>query len=63
MEKRVAVLEADMKSLIKDVSEIKGRVLSMPTTWQHIQINVALVALVGVIFGGAALILKAVGTP
>jgi hypothetical protein len=60
MERRVAALEADMKSLIKDVAEIKGRVLNMPTTWQLFGLNVALVALVATIYAGAAVVWRSV---
>lgn len=58
MEARVAKLEADMsevkgdlKSLLKDVSEIKGRVASMPTAWQLLGMNLTIVlAVMGATF-------------
>ncbi|MFG1376980.1 hypothetical protein [Xanthobacter autotrophicus] len=58
MEARVARLEDDMKEIRSDlkalridVAEMKGRVASLPTTWQ-------LITLVFGILGGAFLILK-----
>lgn len=46
---RVAALEGDMKevktdlkSLVKDVAELKGRIMSMPTTWQLLSVNFTL---------------------
>lgn len=58
MEARVAKLEADMsevksdlKSLLKDVSEIKGRIASMPTAWQLLGMNLTIVlAVMGATF-------------
>lgn len=58
MEARVARIEddmkeirADLKAIRIDVAEMKGRVASLPTTWQ-------LITLVFGILGGAFLILK-----
>lgn len=49
MEARVKKLEddfkdikGDLKSLLKDVAEIKGRVSAMPTTWQLIGMVLAI---------------------
>lgn len=58
MEARVGRLEEDMKeiksdlkSLLRDVAEIKGRVASLPSTWQ-------LITLVLGIFGSAFVIVR-----
>lgn len=34
MEARVKALETDIRTLVKDVAEIKGRLYAMPTTFQ-----------------------------
>lgn len=61
MEARVKRLEDDMKeikgdlkSLLKDSSEIKGRLAGMPSTWQIVGIVAAMLALV--IAGGGGLL-------
>lgn len=61
MEARVKRLEDDMKeiksdlkALLKDSSEIKGRLAGMPSTWQIVGIVAAMLALV--IAGGGGLL-------
>ena len=34
LEKRVEALEGDMKTLVRDVAEIKGKISQMPSTFQ-----------------------------
>lgn len=42
LEKRVGVLEADLKTLMKDVAEIKGKISQLPTVWQLVLANFGL---------------------
>lgn len=65
MEARVKRLEDDMrevktdlKTLIRDVSEIKGRVANMPSTWQMIGISAGLIGIVIASGGGLLAILR-----
>ncbi len=65
MEQRVAKLEddvremrGDIKALIKDVAEIKGRLQAMPTTWQLVATNIGLAI---AIVGGMAAVFALVG--
>jgi hypothetical protein len=51
LEKRFDRFEAKVDALIKDVAEIKGRVSTMPSTWQ-------LVGLILAIMGASFTILK-----
>ncbi len=52
MEARIKRLEddsrefrADLKALVRDVAEIKGRINAMPTTWQMAGLIIAVMAL------------------
>lgn len=51
LEKRFDRFEGKLDALVKDVSEIKGRLTAMPTTWQ-------LVGLVLAILGAAFAIIR-----
>lgn len=57
--RRVSALEGDMKVLIKDVSEIKGKLSNMPSTFQMVAWFVGVtMGLTGLVFT----IAKVVGT-
>jgi hypothetical protein len=52
--RRIDALEADVKSLIKDVAEIKGRLSQMPTTFQMLTWYVGVaIGLTGLVFAVA----------
>jgi hypothetical protein len=36
-------LRSDLKSILRDLSELKGRIYAMPTTWQMVGFVVALI--------------------
>jgi hypothetical protein len=54
LESSVSEIKADLKTILKDTSEIKGKLSNMPATWQIVTMFVAMFALV--ITSGGALI-------
>jgi hypothetical protein len=57
LETKVSEIASDMKTVVKDVAEIKGKLSNMPTTFQllswQIGISIGLVALVATIVRAA----------
>lgn len=51
LEKRFERFESKLDGLIKDVSEIKGRIANMPSTWQMIGITATMI---GMVLAGSA---------
>ena len=52
LEQRVGNRETDVKALVKDVAEIKGRLATMPTTFQMVSWSVGITLTVGALIVG-----------